>query len=830
VSGRTRWDHVKALFQQALERAPAERAPFLRDACGGDEALRTDVESQLAAHDQMGAFVEGSPLKALGESAVASFARVLQRDERLGPYEILAPLGAGGMGEVYKARDTRLDRTVAIKVLPASISTDPEFRSRFDREARAIAALNHPHICTLHDVGHQDGVDFLVMEYLEGQTLADRLTKGAVPLDQALTIAIAIAEALEKAHRQGIVHRDLKPGNVMLTKSGAKLLDFGLAKLRPIGPATPIGGLTASPTATSPLTRQGTIMGTLPYMAPEQVEGKEADTRTDMFAFGTVLYEMVTGRRAFAADSEASLIAAILEREPPAITALQPLTPPLLDHLVQRCLSKDPDMRWQSAHDLSMELRWIASVDTTRPAAALPGRSSGSLWTLSLIVLFIAGGLLGWLIHRPPADTAPTVRFSIVPPESTTLVTDEAPAVSPDGGHVVFVASSGKGRTQLWVRSVDGLVTRALTGTEDARGPFWSPDSEWIGFFAGEQLKRVSAEGGIAQTLCETHEARTFGGAWSPNGTIIFNSGGESGLYRVSAAGGAAKPLTVVDRARRESGHWWPQFMPDGQHFLFAVDTGLSDQDRTGVYVGSLDSPERQLLLHGLSSVAYVPPGYLLFSRDQTLMAQRFDESRLRLIGQPAVVAEGLASELWGGTSLFSASQTGVLAYRTDNSPDSQLTWFGRDGTRLGTLGPVGRWAWPALSPDEKTVAATNNDYKVGDDIWLFDRSRGSSIRFTTEPGWDIGPIWSPDGQHIMFSSNRFGPFNLFRKPSTGASSEELVFESPMSTFPVHWSSNGRVLIYQAIDPTTKYDLWALSLGDGSRTRLVQSPFNDSSQ
>ena len=340
-------------------------------------------------------------------------------------------------------------------------------------------------------------------------------------------------------------------------------------------------------------------------------------------------------------------------------------------------------------------------------------------------------------------------------------------------------------------------------------------------------MKRISAEGGIAQTLCETHETSNFGGAWSPNGTIIFSPDGESGLYRVSATGGAAKPLTIVDTAHREYGHFWPHFLPDGQHFLFAVDSALSDRD--GIYVGSLDSPQRQLLLHALSSVAYVPPGYLLFSRDRTLMAQRFDENRLRLIGQPAVVAEGLAFELWGGTrSLFSASLTGVLAYRTDNVPDaSQLTWFSRDGTRLGTLGPVGLWGGPALSPDEKTVAATNGDNKVGDDIWLFDRSRGSGIRFTTEPGWDVGPIWSPDGQHIIFSSDRLGPFNLFRKAVNGGSSEELVFESPMWSFPMDWSSSGRVLIYQAKDPTTRLDLWALC-SETARTRLVQSPFNDS--
>src|SRR6185295_16356944 len=437
-------------------------------------------------------------------------------------------------GEVYKARDTRLNRTVAIKVLPASLGGDAAFRARFGREAQAIAALNHPHICTLHDIGYQGGstgpgptVDFLVMEYLEGETLAARMSRGPLPLDIALSIAIQIADALDSAHRAGIVHRDLKPANVMLTAADrsrpgppdAKLLDFGLAKVSSAAPVTGNAQDTRANTVSGP----HTIVGTLPYMAPEQLAGKRADPRTDIFAFGALLYEMVTGRRAFNGESDATLVVVILHNQPAPMIELQPATPPLLDHLVQRCLSKDPDVRWQSAYDLAMELRWIASVGTTRPAAALLGRSSRPLWTVSMITLFIAGGLLGWLIHRPPADTAPTVRFSIVPPESTTLVRDEAPAVSPDGGHVVFVASSGKGRTQLWVRSVDGLATRALSGTEGARSPFWSPDSEWIGFFAGEQLKRISAEGGIAQTLCETHETTTFGGAWSPNGTIIFS-------------------------------------------------------------------------------------------------------------------------------------------------------------------------------------------------------------------------------------------------------------------------------------------------------------------
>ena len=792
-----RWEHVKTLFHEALDRTSADRSTFLRDACGDDASLRSEVESLLVAHERADGAPLTSPFDAFGTSGVAALANVLQSGNRLGPYIIVSPLGAGGMGEVYRARDTRLNRTVAVKVLSAVTADDPEFRARFTREGQAIAALTHPHICTVYDVGRwrppgtsSPTLDFLVMEHLDGETLAARLTRGALPLDTALTIAIQIVDALDAAHRAGILHRDLKPANVMLVGSrrarrvsvDAKLLDFGLAKVMT---AAPDPARDDNSTFNGGLSGVHAVLGTLPYMAPEQLAGKPADARSDIFAFGALFYEMVCGRAAFQAASRKLLVDEIRHRDPPPLEQRQPAVPPFVAHIIARCLAKDPGERWQTTRDLAAELQWNGTLrERSAPTVKSQIHPIPQLAVMCSLMLAAAG--IGWWLHRPAAETTPTpvARFSVALPEATALVQNEAPAVSPDGRYTAFVASSHSGPPELRVRSLDGLSTRILAGTAGAARPFWSPDSEWIGFFADGQLKRISATGGVPQMVCQIGPNFSFGAAWSADGTIIFSPNEESGLFSVPAAGGPMVRLTTIDVANREHGHYWPHFLPDGEHFLFTVDYSAPEQD--GIYIGSLGSKERRLLLHGLSNVSYMEPGYLLFTRDRAVMAQRFDAGTLQLMDHPRVMAEGVTPEHCCGTRLlYSASVTGVLAYRTDESTKLyQLTWLMRDGTRYATLGQAGRWANPSLSPGETTVAVTRRDNQLGDDLWLFDVARGSGMRFTTEPGWDLGPIWSPDGQQIVFASDRLGPFNLFRKPSTRGGSEQLLFTSPVSTLP----------------------------------------------
>jgi hypothetical protein len=490
----------------------------------------------------------------------------LSSGTRLGPYEILAPLGAGGMGEVYRARDTRLERTVAIKVLPQHLADTPESRQRFEREARAVSSLNHPHICTLHDVGSQDGTEFLVMEYLEGETLAKRLEKGALPLEQVLKIGTEVADALDKAHRQGIIHRDLKPGNIMLTKSGAKLLDFGLAKSTV--PLTSGATMTAAVKHTTPVTQQGMIVGTFQYMAPEQVEGKDVDARSDIFSFGAVLYEMVTGRRAFPGKSQLSVASAILEKEPEPISTLQPMTPPALDHAIRRCLAKDPEERWQTARDLALELEWSAeggSQVMAMPAGAAQGiraRWRGVLlWGVVSVLLAAITGLAIWnLKPSPPPTPQPVSRTVITLPPGQRLAGLDQPAValSPDGTHLAYVAGQGGTQQQIYLRAMNSLEARPIPGTEGATGPFFSPDGQWLGFFTGTNLKKIPLSGGAAQTLGDA--ALAHGESWSSQGTIAFSPGTASFLQQVSDAGGPMQPLTRLERG--DVSHRWPEFLP----------------------------------------------------------------------------------------------------------------------------------------------------------------------------------------------------------------------------------------------------------------------------
>jgi Tol biopolymer transport system component len=739
---------------------------------------------------------------------------------RLGPYEILSAIGAGGMGEVYKARDTRLDRIVAIKVLPAHLADRAELRERFDREAKTIASLNHPHICTLYDTGHQDGIDFLVMEYLEGETLAQRLQKGSLPIQQVLQYAIEISDALDKAHRKGITHRDLKPGNIMITKTGTKLLDFGLAKLRQgAAPAIPISEL---PTENDAITAQGAILGTLQYMAPEQLEAKEAESRTDIFAFGVVVYEMTTGKKAFAGKSQASLIAKILETEPPPISLLQPMTPPALDRVVKKCLAKEPDQRWQTASDLCGEMKWIAEGGSqavvSAPIATLAKNRERLAWSIATVtfvgfVVALAVGAFAYF-QRAPQETQ-SVRFLVSLPETWSLTRQlaatGAPAaplvVSPDGHRIAFAATSADGKSLLWIRSLDTLAAQALAGTEGAARPFWSPDSRFLGFFADGKLKKIDVSGGPPITLCNASGGG--GGTWSRDGIIVFSPAPYSGFDKVSASGGVPAPVTKLSPG--DVVHIRPFFLPDGRHYLYRA--ALSSNGGP-IYLASLDSSDRKLLLNADSTNVVYSEGHLLFLHDKTLMAQPFDTRRLVLTGEAFPIAESIQTQ---GTvnpyGLFSASENGVLAYQAGlETGSSQLVWFDRSGKQVGVLGDSTAYADPELSPDGKRLS-DNKLAQAGNtiDIWIYDLARGLPTRFTF--GEDaFASIWSPDGGTVVFNSNQKGHFDLYQKPSSGAGAEAPLLVDNFNKFPLSWSPDGRFILYRSTSASTNFNLFVLPM------------------
>ncbi len=674
----------------------------------------------------------------------------LSAGTRLGPYELLAPIGAGGMGEVYRAKDTRLDRTVAVKVLSSHLSSSPDSRQRFEREARTISQLSHPHICALYDVGREGETEYLVMEYLEGETLSDRLLKGPLSFDQVLRYGIEIADALDKAHRQGIVHRDLKPGNVMLTKSGVKLLDFGLAKA--IAPAGRSSGssLTALPTqAGSNLTQEGTILGTFQYMAPEQLEGKEADARTDIFAFGCVLYEMATGQKAFSGKSQASLISSIMGTQPPAVSAVAPMTPPAFDRVVKTCLVKDPDDLWQTAHDVMLELKWM-----------------------------------------------------------------------------VFAAKDSAGDVSLWVHSLDSpQPAQILDGTRDAYDPFWSPDGRFVGY-GGDGLFKFEVPSGPPQKIAEMADGR--GCSWNRDNVVLFEKSGASPLFRVSASGGPVEQVTRLDKSRGETGHWRPQFLPDGRHFLYLARCEPSQN--SGIFVGSLDSKEAKRVLDVDVPASFAQPGYLLFIRKSVLLAQPFDPKALRVTGEPVVVGRDVQYVATWGSSAYSTSQSGVLAYQGASPAARQLVWFDRSGTKISTLGPDGEYADdPRISPDGTRVAIRRLDPTTRSaDIWIFDVSRGIGSRFTFDPARESNPVWSADGKRLYFSSNKAGIGDLYEKPVSGTGSEKLLLKSDLWKEPLDVTPDGRWLLYRVRDPKSETDLWLLSLtGDGKVTPLIATPFRD---
>ena len=754
---------------------------------------------------------------------------------RLGPHEIIESLGAGGMGEVYRARDTRLDRMVAVKVLPAHLTDNEELRQRLDREARMISQLSHPHICALYDVGHQDGVDYLVMEYLEGETLTDRLGRGPLPTEQVLRYGIQIADALDKAHRQGIVHRDLKPGNVMITKSGVKLLDFGLAKLRATGPDGAFSAASVLPTRTdASLTAQGTILGTFQYMAPEQLEGSEADARSDIFALGSVLYEMATGKKAFEGKSQASLIASILDRMPPPISTVAPMTPPALDRVVKTCLEKDPEDRWQTAHDVMLELKWIAEAGSQAgvPTPVVARRRSRErlAWVIAGI-LAASTAVLAISELRRPRSAPLVVRSTVLPPEKTkfSFVGGGAGpvAVSPDGRQLAFVASESSGKKELWVRPLDSLLAKPLPGTADATYPFWSPDSRFVGFFADGKLKKIEVAGGPALSICDAPDAR--GGSWNRDGTILFEPSFRDPIHRVSANGGKSVPVTKLDVSRNETTHRWPFFLPDGRRFLFfsgSHSTG-AESELDAIFVGSLDGEKPKLLLNARSNAAYAA-GHLLFVRQKTLLAQRFDPKSLELTGESFPIVENVQDDPGFFSAVFSVSDQGTLAYQTASGSSglSELTWVDRSGKKLDVLGDPADYFEPRISPDGRRVAIAIED---PGDIWIYDLARRVRTRLTFSGSDDFAPTWSPDSTRVAFSSQRTGSGDIYAKTASGTGADELLSTSKIFKVPNSWSPDGRYIAYVAFQGAlgSKADLWLLSLADRKTSPILQSPFDE---
>ncbi len=733
---------------------------------------------------------------------------------RLGPYEILGQIGAGGMGEVYRAKDTRLERTVAVKVLPPHLSASPESRQRFEREAKTISQLSHLHICALYDVGREGETEYLVMELLEGETLSDRLGKGPLPLEQTLRYGTEIADALDKAHRQGIVHRDLKPGNVMLTKSGVKLLDFGLAKV--MAPAQPISALTSGPTvAGAPnVTREGTILGTFQYMAPEQLEGREADGRTDIFAFGAVLYEMATGKIAFSGASRASLISAIMQNDPPPVSSVRPMTPAALDRLVRTCLAKDPEERWQSAHDIATELRWMAQASSGAdiPAPAVVRRMSRErVWQAVAAAAVVVAAALAWRSGMRRSSLSPVLRTAINLPPGLHLDAQNASlALSPDGRRIAIAASGSDGRQKLWLRSLDRLEVQPIPGTDGATYPFWSPDSRTLGFFTGHKLARTEISSGSVQTICDAADGR--GASWSRDGRIVFSPAPYGPLFLVPSAGGTPVPVTRVDGPTRT--HRLPHFLPDGKRVLFFSGVGVDARDNA-IYCLDVDSKKVSLAARENSGGLFAPPGELVFQRSTTVFAQALDAGSLRLSGPAVPIAEGVWFNLPRWIGHFSVSDTGLLVFGgASPTQKSQLTWFDLEGARLGTVGSPEYFRDQDLSvaPDGKTIAASIADPTGRSDVWFHDAARGIRTRFTFEATGGYEPLWSADEKQIAYVDSNGG---IFVKASDGASPARTLFAQSSANI-TSWSPDGRFLAVGSDRGKSGADISLLSTSGGS--------------
>ena len=757
----------------------------------------------------------------------------LSAGTRLGPYELLAPIGAGGMGEVYRARDTRLERTVAVKVLPSHLAASPDSRQRFEREARTISQLSHPHICALYDVGREGETEYLVMEYLEGETLADRLARGPLPIEQVLRYGREIADALAKAHRQGIVHRDLKPGNVMITASGVKLLDFGLAKvLAP--PSSAVADLTALPTQAAPVTREGTLLGTFQYMAPEQLEGREADARTDIFAFGCVLYEMATGRKAFSGATQVSVISSIMKEDPPPISRLQPTSPPPLDRIVRTALAKDPEDRWQSARDIGVQLSAVGEATSElRPTGAVSRRPRIQVlpWLLAAIALLVAAATF-LRMRAPRTEPARTIRFSVAPPAGGAFgfwVEGSFLAVSPDGSQLAYVASeSQRGATNsgplpseergsVFVRPLSAPEARPIPGTEGANSIFFSPDGKSIGFFTKDKLKRVDLSGGAPVPICDA-VAGGLSGAWSPSGKILFAGPHRHALSRVSAGGGVPEEIIRIDRARGEARILWPSYLPDGERFLYV----LRYTDGRGELMLGEPGRKPRPVMAVQSNTQYSDPGYLLFVKEGALIGHRFDAKSGTVKGDPFSVVETVRYALTPGAAAFAVSPTGTLIYQPHENV-MRLAWFDRTGREVETIGPPGLYQNVAISPDGRRLLFDRTRPGIrAFDVWLRDLERGTETPLTSAIDTEVSPRWLPDGR-IAYSVVRGSPPQLVRRDLATGREEDLLPAGRMQ-FAQDFSPDGKTLVYA--ERTDFFHLWTMPLtGTGKPTPFLQGPF-----
>jgi serine/threonine protein kinase/Tol biopolymer transport system component len=845
---QARWSQVKRVFQAALTRPLEQRRSFVGDQCGEDDALLREVEVLLAAHERAGNFVERPAIEAVVSSStfgglsgdVEPVERVLEPGLRLGPYEVVDAIGRGGMGEVYRARDTRLGRTVAIKVLPAHVATNADLKQRFEREARALATISHPHICPVFDVGAQDGLDYLVMEHLDGETLAARLARGPLPLDQALRCAIDVADALDQAHRRGIVHRDLKPGNIMLTTRGAVLLDFGLAKRTVAGAVT---GLTAAGLPTAPQTAAGTILGTLQYMAPEQIQGKEADARSDIFGLGAVVYEMVTGIRAFDGDSAADVVAAVLEREPPPLSTRQPVTPRSLDRVVKTCLAKDPKRRWQSAGDLERELTWIVedvqialsgAFDTPKDASATvkPATTSARLLVLvaaiSVIVAALATAAVSRIWTRPSERRVS--RLSIPSTASAAaLLPNTARAyrsltITPDGSSIVYI---GGNSTRLFARALNAFDPVELAVGQQLVVPFVSSDGQWVGYADGNALKKVALTGGRPIVIASL-KGNALGATWLPDNTIIFATHDATGLQRVSAAGGPASDLTRVNRNAGEAAHIWPESLPGGNAILFTITSHTGGDDSAQIAVLDLQRHAHKILIPNASHAQYVASGHLVFIAAGALWAVPFDLARLDVHGTPVRVLPRLLTTV-NGSGQFAVATDGTLVYAdplSATSAASTLVWVDRTGRETPISAPARAYLEARLSPDGARIAVTIAD--PDQDIWVWDIDRATLTRVTSDPANDAALVWTSDGQRLIFASQRDGGiFNLWWQTADGAGTAQRLTTSANSQGSTSLSADGREVVFFENTPTRLFDISRLVLAGLHVSPLLETSFSE---
>jgi serine/threonine protein kinase/WD40 repeat protein len=845
---QARWSQVKRVFQAALTRPLEQRRSFVGDQCGEDDALLREVEVLLAAHERAGNFVERPAIEAVVSSStfgglsgdVEPVERVLEPGLRLGPYEVVDAIGRGGMGEVYRARDTRLGRTVAIKVLPAHVATNADLKQRFEREARALATISHPHICPVFDVGAQDGLDYLVMEHLDGETLAARLARGPLPLDQALRCAIDVADALDQAHRRGIVHRDLKPGNIMLTTRGAVLLDFGLAKRTVAGAVT---GLTAAGLPTAPQTAAGTILGTLQYMAPEQIQGKEADARSDIFGLGAVVYEMVTGIRAFDGDSAADVVAAVLEREPPPLSTRQPVTPRSLDRVVKTCLAKDPERRWQSAGDLERELTWIVedvqialsgAFDTPKDASATvkPATTSARLLVLvaaiSVIVAALATAAVSRIWTRPSERRVS--RLSIPSTASAAaLLPNTARAyrsltITPDGSSIVYI---GGNSTRLFARALNAFDPVELAVGQQLVVPFVSSDGQWVGYADGNALKKVALTGGRPIVIASL-KGNALGATWLPDNTIIFATHDATGLQRVSAAGGPASDLTRVNRNAGEAAHIWPESLPGGNAILFTITSQTGGDDSAQIAVLDLQRHAHKILIPNASHAQYVASGHLVFIAAGALWAVPFDLARLDVHGTPVRVLPRLLTTV-NGSGQFAVATDGTLVYAdplSATSAASTLVWVDRTGRETPISAPARAYLEARLSPDGARIAVTIAD--PDQDIWVWDIDRATLTRVTSDPANDAALVWTSDGQRLIFASQRDGGiFNLWWQTADGAGTAQRLTTSANSQGSTSLSADGREVVFFENTPTRLFDISRLVLAGLHVSPLLETSFSE---